>query len=123
MRLAEAQPSAMLGRLVLDQVSLVVAALAAGAKADSARPAVKDTYDRLKLQVFPVVVTVAEFEQDPDAWLLPLSRLLVDSGAADSRQLTQLAQELLAMLELDRATRGIKHPGFDEAPLDEGDQL
>jgi hypothetical protein len=86
----------------LDQVSLVVSALAAGAKAgtaDAADPAVKDAYDRLKLLIFPLVLTVAEYEKDPDAWQAPLTRSLADSGATGSQQLIRAAHELLALLE------------------------
>jgi hypothetical protein len=90
-----------LGRLVVDQGELVISALAAGAKvgtADAADPAVKDAYDRLKLMIFPVVITFAEYEKDPDAWQVPLTKALSDGGVADSPQLIEAAQELLALL-------------------------
>ena len=86
----------------MDQATLVVSALVAGAKAgtaEAASPAVKDIYDRLKMMIFPVVITVAEYEKDPDAWQAPLTKSLVDSGAAGSPQLIETARELLALLE------------------------
>ena len=79
----------------------MVSALVAGAKArtaDAASPAVKDSYDRLKLMIFPVVITVAEYEKDPDAWQVPLTKALDDSGVGDSPQLIETARELLALL-------------------------
>jgi hypothetical protein len=88
----------------VDQASLVVSALLAGAKAgtaEDASPAAKDTYDRLKLLIFPVVLTVAEYEKDPDGWQAPLTRSLADSGAADSPQLVETAQQLLTLLDRD----------------------
>jgi hypothetical protein len=87
---------------MVDQVSLVVSALALGAKAGTAadaNPAVKDIYDRLKLMIFPVVITVAEYEKDPDAWQTLLIKSLADSGAADSPQLVETSHELLALLD------------------------
>jgi hypothetical protein len=86
---------------MVDLGALVMSALVAGAKAgtaDAANPAVKDTYDRLKLMIFPVVITVAEYEKDPDAWQVPLTKALDDGGVADSPQLIETAQELLALL-------------------------
>ena len=85
----------------MDLAALAMSALIAGAKAgtaDTADPAVKDTYDRLKLMIFPVVVTVAEYEKDPDAWQAPLTKALDDSGVAESPRLIETAQELLALL-------------------------
>jgi hypothetical protein len=98
---AGAQPRRQLRSLMVDLGALVMSALVAGAKAgraDAADPAVKDTYDRLKLMIFPVVITVAEYEKDPDAWQVPLTKALDDSGVADSPQLIETAQELLALL-------------------------
>jgi len=82
----------------VDLAALAMSALIAGAKAGTADPAVKDTYDRLKLMIFPVVVTVAEYEKDPDAWQAPLTKALDDSGVAESPRLIETAQELLALL-------------------------
>lgn len=86
----------------MDLGALVVSALVAGAKASTAgaaSPEIKDSYDRLKLMIFPVVITVAEYEKDPDAWQAPLTRALDDSGVADSPQLIETARELLALLD------------------------
>ena len=86
----------------MDQGALVVSALVAGARAgtaDAASPAVKDTYDRLKLLILPVVITVAEYEKDPDAWQAPLTKALLDGGVADNPRVIEAAQELLALLK------------------------
>jgi hypothetical protein len=93
----------------MDEVSLVVTALSAGAGAglkDAASSAVKDAYTGLRELVRGTLagrqageVALVELEQDPAAWESPLRSQLAAAGAGDDRELVAAAQALMEMLD------------------------
>lgn len=96
-------------RAIMDPVSLVVAALVAGASAgltEVAQTGVTDAYERLKAAVrrhlldrTAADVILAEFDKTPDAYEAPI-RLEVDkSGAAKDPRVQELAQALMELLD------------------------
>jgi thioredoxin-like negative regulator of GroEL len=107
---------ARVGVVVMDPLTLIVAALAAGAGAglkDTASQAVKDAYAGLKALVLRRVqnspageVAVAEHEKDSDTWGAPLARTLAAAGADQDQQIVDAAQRLLALLDPDGAKAG-----------------
>jgi hypothetical protein len=100
----------------MDPVTLIVAALAAGASTgltDTVAQAIKDAYAGLKALVLRRVkdtpageVAVVEHEKDPDTWSAPLAKTLTAAGAARDTQLVQAAQRLLQLLDPDGARAG-----------------
>lgn len=92
----------------MDPVTVITAALAAGAGAglkDSASTAVQDAYAALKELVLRWVrdvpggtVAVEQHESDPDTWQAPVAKALIDSGASGDERLVSLAQQVLALL-------------------------
>src|SRR3954454_9760425 len=93
----------------MDPVTLIVAALAAGAGAgvrDTAAQAVKDAYAGLKALVLRRVkdtpageMAVVEHEKDPDTWSAPLAKTLTTTGADRDPELIASAQRLLELLD------------------------
>jgi hypothetical protein len=100
----------------MDPVTLVVAALAAGASAgvtDTVSTGIKDAYAGLKALVLRRVqdtpageVAVVEHEKDPDTWSAPLAKKLTDAGADRDEQLIEAAQRLLHLTDPDGARAG-----------------
>jgi hypothetical protein len=100
----------------MDPVSLIVAALAAGASAalkDTATEAIKDAYNGLKsllkrkLGNEPAAqVAIDEHEKAPGVWEKPLESELGKSGVADNEEVVRSAQELLALVDPVGAQRG-----------------
>ena len=100
----------------MDPVSLIVAALAAGASAalrDTAASAVKDAYAGLKsllkrkLGDRPLAQDVIDkHEESPDVWEKPLEDELGKAGVADDEEIVKAAQALLAQVDPDGAARG-----------------
>jgi hypothetical protein len=100
----------------MDPVSLIVAALAAGASAalkDTATEAIKDAYNGLKsllkrkLGNEPAAqVAIDEHEKAPEVWEKPLENELGRSGVADNEEVVRSAQELLALVDPVGAQRG-----------------
>jgi hypothetical protein len=93
----------------VDPVSLIVAALVAGAAAalkDTAGQAVKDAYTGLKTLLrrktadAPAVeVAVQQHEEDPDVWEQPLRQLLTKAGAGQDAEIVEVATRLLALAD------------------------
>jgi hypothetical protein len=93
----------------MDPVTLVVAALAAGAAhgvSDTASAAVKDAYAGLKAKVrgwfggsASREVVLAEHEKSPETWQTPLTAALTESGAANDPAVIEAAQQLMALLD------------------------
>jgi hypothetical protein len=98
----------------MDPVTLIAAALAAGAGAGitkTASSAVTDTYAALKALVLRKVrnvpggaVAVEQHESDPDTWGAPVAKALRESGAADDGELVSLARQLLVLVHGDTTT-------------------
>jgi hypothetical protein len=105
-----------LGELVMDAVTVIETALAAGAGAgmkDTATQAVKDAYAGLKALVLRLVedqptgvVAVVEHEKDPEVWRAPLAKTLTAVGADQDRGLIDAAQRLLQLLDPEGARAG-----------------
>ncbi len=101
----------------MDPVSVVLAALAAGATAaakDSASQAVKDAYDGLKALVKKrfekkkpqAEMALAEYEKDPDTWEKPLQKSLVETGADQDEAIVRQAQQVLKLVNPQQASQG-----------------
>jgi hypothetical protein len=93
----------------MDPVTLIVAALTAGATTgvgDTAATAVKDAYQGLKELLSArfsgkktAEVALAEHEADPQTWQAPLTKELVKTGADTDPSVIELAQRLMALLD------------------------
>jgi hypothetical protein len=102
----------------MDPVSLIVAALAAGASSgltDAAGQVVRDAYGglksllRRKLSKEPLAQDVIDkYQETPDVWERPLREKLDKAGVAADTELIEAAQELLALIDPD-GTRGGKY--------------
>jgi hypothetical protein len=100
----------------MDPVSVVLAALAAGATAaakDTASQTVKDAYTGLKALVKKrferkphAEVALDEYEKDPDTWKKPLQKSLVETGADRDEVLVQQAQQVLKLVNPQQASQG-----------------
>jgi hypothetical protein len=100
----------------MDPVSLIVAALAAGASAavrDTAGEAVKDAYAGLKsllkrkLGDKPLAQEVIDkHEETPEVWEKPLQDELGKAGVAEDEEVVRAAQELLARVDPAGAASG-----------------
>jgi hypothetical protein len=94
--------------VVVDPVSLIVGALAAGVSAgvrDTATAAVKEAYQRLKTAVSArfaghqsAEMVLTQHETDPDTWVAPLEKVLRETGAADDPAVVAAAEQLLWLL-------------------------
>src|ERR1019366_2754843 len=106
----------VLGVAVLDPVTLILGALAAGAVkgvGETATTAVKDAYAGLKKLVAgrlagrpTAEVALAEHEQDPETWKAPLGKALTEADAATDPQVIEAAEGLMALVDPPRATAG-----------------
>jgi hypothetical protein len=100
----------------MDPVTLIVAALAAGAASgasETATTAIRDAYQGLKRLVSArfasrnsAEVALAEHETDPDTWEAPLARELHTTGADGDPAVIEAAQRLLTLLDSDGARAG-----------------
>ena len=93
----------------MDPVSLIVAALAAGAAVglkDTASGAVKDAYEGVKALITRRVegrrdgtLVLARFEEDPQAWERPLVAELTAAEAGKDADLVAAAQALIRLAD------------------------
>jgi hypothetical protein len=93
----------------MDPVTLIVAALAAGAASgagEAATTAVKDAYQGLRRLVSArfagrnaAEVALAEHETDPDTWQAPLARELIQTSTNADPEVIEAAQRLMALLD------------------------
>jgi len=100
----------------MDPVSLIVAALAAGASTafkDTAAEAVKDAYNGLKsllkrkLGDNPAAqVALDKHEGSPEVWEKPLEEEIKQSGVADDEDVVRTAQKLMELVDPDGARAG-----------------
>jgi RIP homotypic interaction motif len=112
----------------MDPITLIVAALAAGASAgtldalrDDAKDAVKAAYAKLRGLVRKRVadqsgadLVLARHEADPQTWEIPLTTMLTDAGAADDAALVETARALMELADAAGTAAGkynvtIKH--------------
>ena len=101
----------------MEPVTLIVAALAAGASAgvtDTVSQGIKDAYTGLKALVLRRVqdqpageVAVVEHEKDPNTWSAPLAKTLTTAGADTDPQVLDAAQRLLQLTVPDAAKADI----------------
>ncbi len=100
----------------MDPISVVLAALAAGATAatkDTASQAVKDAYAGLKALVKKhfagkpqAEMALAEYEKDEDTWQKPLQKSLVETGADQDEAIVRQAQQVLKLVNPQQASQG-----------------
>jgi hypothetical protein len=100
----------------VDPVTLVVAALVAGAAAglkNTASSAVKDVYNGLKGLVRRKLadrpdgeLVLARHEQDPQVWNKPLVQELTAAGAGDDPALVMAAQALMQLVDAAGSAAG-----------------
>jgi hypothetical protein len=93
----------------MDPVTLVVAALTAGAASgarEAATTAVKDAYQGLKRLVSArfvgrraAEIALTEHEADPETWRAPLATELIRTAAVDDPRVIEAAQRLMALLD------------------------
>ena len=93
----------------MDPVTLIVAALAAGAGAglkDAAGSAVRDAYQGLRALVRrrfegkpAAEVALAEHEQDPKTYEQPLRKYVAETGVDQDPAAVELAQKVMALLD------------------------
>jgi len=100
----------------MDPVSLIVAALAAGASTalkDAAGDAVKDAYDGLKsllkrkLGKNPAAeIAIDKHEESPEVWEKPLEAEIKEAGVADDEEVVRSAQDLMRLVDPAGAQAG-----------------
>ncbi len=100
----------------MDPVSIILAALTAGAAAalkDTASQAVKDTYTSLKALVNKrfagkpqAEMALAEYEKDEETWQKPLQKSLIETGADQDEAIVRQAQQVLKLVNPQQASQG-----------------
>lgn len=100
----------------MDPVSLIVAALVAGASAglkDTASSAIKDAYNGFKKLVGGKLagrprgeMALAEHEGDPETWDKPLVKELTEAGAGDDAAVIAAAQALMQLIDAEGSAAG-----------------
>jgi hypothetical protein len=95
--------------VIMDPVSLIVAALVAGATAgakDTASQAVKDAYTALKTQLRRLFagkptaqVILHEHQSDPEAYEKPLKKVLTEAHADQDTDLLAAAERLMTLVQ------------------------
>jgi hypothetical protein len=100
----------------MDPVSIVLAALMAGATAatkDTASQAVKDAYTGLKTLIQKrfadkpkAKMALAEYEKDTDTWEKPLQQSLLETGVDQDEAIVRQAQQVLQQINPQQASQG-----------------
>lgn len=100
----------------MEPTSLIMAALAAGAKIGLEKTAgnvVLDAYNALKVLIKckfagepKAEMVLSEHEQDPETYETPLKKKLIEAGADKDEEIIKKAQELLKQLEPQAAASG-----------------
>lgn len=100
----------------MDPISVVLAALAAGATAaaqDTTSQAVKDAYAGLKALVkkrfagkSQAEIALTEYEKDQDTWQKPLQKSLVETGADQDETIVRQARQVLNLVNPQQASQG-----------------
>ncbi|MEV7475257.1 hypothetical protein AB0N33_16275 [Pseudarthrobacter oxydans] len=105
----------------MDPVSVIVAALVAGAVKSTegvAEQSLKDAYEGLKSLVRrffkdrpAAEVVLQEHENDPETYRAPLAKQLQESGAAQDSQVLEEAQKLLALADPEGTRNAVYNVG------------
>ncbi|OBQ15482.1 hypothetical protein [Anabaena sp. AL93] len=100
----------------MDPISLIIAALSAGAIAaakDIAGTAVKDAYQGLKTLIKKkfesepkAQMVLEEHETDPEIYDAALKKKLAEAGAGQDEEIIKLAQELLKQVKPEESAGG-----------------
>jgi hypothetical protein len=104
----------------MDPITLIVAALAAGASAgtlealkDDVKELVKAAYARLRGLARTRVadqpgaeLVLAQHETDPQTWEAPLAMMLTEGGAADDANLVEAARALMELVDATGTAAG-----------------
>jgi hypothetical protein len=100
----------------MEPISIIMAALAAGAAAGAtevASQAIKDAYEGLKALVLkrfegkPVAeAALIEYERDTDTWEKPLQKSLVEAGAEKEQEIVEAAQKVLQLVQPQQVAQG-----------------
>jgi len=105
----------------MDPMSLLLAALAAGAQG-TASQAVKDGYAGLKALILKrfagkqaAETALTEYEKDEETWKLPLQKSLAEVGADRDEDILQQAQHLLKQINPQQASQGKYNINIGEA--------
>lgn len=98
----------------MDPITLIVAALTAGATAalqETAGTAIKDTYQGLtkllkkKFNKDPKATAALDgHSEDPETWQKPLEKSLTESGANNDKEILTTAQKLLDLIQSQKST-------------------
>jgi hypothetical protein len=106
----------------MDPVSLIVAALIAGAMAGTkevAGTAIKEAYNGLKDLIkrkfagnAKAEETLADHEKDPETYEKPLKKVLTQTGADQDQLIIQAAQRLMAQIDPQGTSAGKYTPQF-----------
>lgn len=109
----------------MDPVTLIVAALVAGAVSSAegvADQSLKDAYAGLKSLVKKCFgdrraadVVLEEHEKDPETYQAPLEKHLRESGAAQDAQVREAAKKLLAVADPEGTRAGVYNVGMIKA--------
>ncbi len=101
--------------VVVEPVSLIVGALAAGI-AETGKAAVKDAYEALKGRISALFagkpaaeLALTEHAADPQTWDKPLEKALSESGAATDADVVAAAQELMRLVDEAGSRAGKYH--------------
>ena len=96
----------------MDPISLIIAALVAGA-AKAAGDAAPDAYNGLKALIKrkfagepKAEMVLEEHETDPETYEVPLKKKLVEAGADKDEEIIKAAQELLKQLKPEESAAG-----------------
>lgn len=100
----------------MEPVSIILAALAAGAAAGTtevASQAIKDAYAGLKALIGkrlagkPAAETaLTEYEQDAETWEKPLQKSLLEAGADKDQEIVDAAQKVLQLVQPQQMAQG-----------------
>ena len=104
----------------MEEVSLILTALAAGATAgaldalkDDAKDKAKAVYARLhdlvrrRFRGNPSAeIVLSEYQADPDTYAAPLAKKLTEAGAGDDAELVATARELMELIDQAGAKSG-----------------
>ncbi len=100
----------------MDPVSIMLAALAAGAAAaakDTASQVIKDAYTGLKVLIQrrfankpQAEMALTEYEKDEDTWRKPLQKSLVETGTDQDEMIVHQAQQVLKLVNPQQTAQG-----------------
>jgi HEAT repeat protein len=113
---------------LVDPVSVILAALAAAANAetkDTTSQAAKDAYTGLKALLKKrfekkpqAEMALAEYEKDTDTWEKPLQKSLVETGADQDEAIVRQAQQVLKLVNRQQASQGKSIVNGDQAHIE-----